>query len=161
MKACLAGLPANYRRSIAMVYFEGLTHRELSERLDVRLGTAKSWVRRGLAQMGQCLTGRPAADWREQVAADYAIGSLQGTARRAFERSRERDARFCQAADMWESKLALLNEFLPDPGAPPRPVWNRIEQEIGRSRISFSRPLLWPLAVAALIVFATLLLAVL
>ena len=161
VKACLANLPANHRRSIALVYFEGLTHQELARRLDVRLGTAKSWVRRGLAEMGQCLTGRPAAGWRERVAADYAIGSLQGTARRAFERSRERDARFCQAADMWESKLALLTEFLPDPGAPPRHVWSRIEQEIGRSRISFSRPLLWPLAVAALIVFAALLLAVL
>jgi RNA polymerase sigma-70 factor, ECF subfamily len=161
VKACLAGLPVNYRRSIAMVYFEGLTHQELSQRLDVRLGTAKSWVRRGLAQMGQCLIGRPTADWRERVAAGYAIGSLQGTARRAFERARERDARFCHAADVWESKLALLTEFLPDPGAPPRHVWSRIEQEIVRSRISFSRPLLWPLALAALIVVAALLIALL
>ena len=161
VKACLVNLPVNHRRSIAMVYFEGLTHQELAERLDVRLGTAKSWVRRGLAQMGQCLIGRPAADWRERVAADYAIGSLQGTARRAFERARERDARFCQAADVWESKLALLVEFLPDPGAPPRQVWSRIEQEIARSRVSFSRPLLWPLAAAAVVVFAVLLLAVL
>jgi RNA polymerase sigma-70 factor, ECF subfamily len=161
VKACLVNLPVNHRRSIAMVYFEGLTHQELAERLDVRLGTAKSWVRRGLAQMGQCLIGRPAADWRERVAADYAIGSLQGTARRAFERARERDARFCQAADVWESKLALLTEFLPDPGAPPRQVWSRIEQEIALSRVSFSRPRLWPLAVAGLIVLAALLIAAL
>jgi hypothetical protein len=69
--------------------------------------------------------------------------------------------RFCQAADVWESKLALLTEFLPDPGAPPRQVWSRIEQEIARSRISFSRPLLWPLAVAGLIVLAALLIAAL
>lgn len=161
VKACLVNLPVNHRRSIAMVYFEGLTHQELAERLDVRLGTAKSWVRRGLAQMGQCLIGRPAADWRERVAAGYAIGSLQGTARRAFERARERDARFCQAADVWESKLALLTEFLPDPGAPPRHVWSRIEQEVRRNRISFSRPPLWPLAVAGLIVLAALLIAAL
>ena len=161
VKACLVNLPINHRRSIAMVYFEGLTHQELAERLDVRLGTAKSWVRRGLAQMGQCLIGRPAADWRERVAADYAVGSLQGAARRAFERARERDARFCHAADVWESRLALMTEFLPDPGAPPRHVWSRIEQEIVQGRISFSRPLLWPFAVGAAIVFAVLLIVAL
>ena len=33
----------------------GLTHEELATRLDTPLGTVKSWVRRGLAQLKECL----------------------------------------------------------------------------------------------------------
>ena len=71
VNACLANLPANHRRSLTLVYFEGLTHSELAARLGVQLGTAKSWVRRGLAQMNRCLGGADAG-WRELVAAEYA-----------------------------------------------------------------------------------------
>jgi RNA polymerase sigma factor (sigma-70 family) len=143
INGCLANLPLNHRRSVALVYFEGLTHRELAERLGVQLGTAKSWVRRGLAEMGRCLTGGAEADWRELIAAEYAVGSLQGAMRRGFERRRERDARYCRAVDLWEDRFALLTEFLPDGGPAPAHVWSRIEQTLVRERISVRRPLAW------------------
>lgn len=149
VNACLVNLPLNHRRSVALVYFEGLTHRELAERLDVQLGTAKSWVRRGLAKMGQCLNGEAEADWRDLAAADYAVGSLRGAARRGFEKRRERDARYCRAADRWEAELAMLTEFLPDV-EPPTQVWSRIEQRIASRRITFARPLLWQAATGIL-----------
>jgi anti-sigma-K factor RskA len=95
------------------------------------------------------------------VAADYAIGSLQGAARRGFERRRERDARYCRAADLWEAQLAMLTEFLPDDEAPPPHVWNRIEQKIVRSRISFARPLFWQATTGVLVAVVVLLLALL
>ena len=44
--------------------------------MGVQLGTAKSWVRRGLAQMNRCLTGTE-PDGRELVAAEYAAGGLR------------------------------------------------------------------------------------
>jgi RNA polymerase sigma-70 factor (ECF subfamily) len=150
VNACLVNLPLNHRRSVALVYFGGLTHKELAQQLEVQLGTAKSWVRRGLAQMSECLTGQDGTDWRALVAADYAVGSLQGPARRGFERRRERDARFCRAADFWEAQLALLTEFLPGSEPPPAHVWNRIEQQISRNRISFARPLFWQVTTGAL-----------
>ena len=56
---------------------------------------------------------------------------------------------------MWEDALALLTEFLPDRERRRAQVWNRIEQEIARSRISFSRPLPCCSPWHALIVFAT------
>lgn len=149
VNGCLANLPANQRRSVTLVYFEGLTHRELAKRLGVQLGTAKSWVRRGLAQMNRCLTGTEVG-WRELVAAEYAAGSLQGAVRRGFERRRERDARYCHAVDAWEDRLALLTEFLPDKGPAPAHVWNRIEQELARERIAVRRPLLWQITSGAL-----------
>ena len=158
VKACLANLPLNHRRSVALVYFEGLTHRELAERLNVQLGTAKSWVRRGLAQMSRCLSGGADADWRELMAAQYAAGSLHGASRRGFERRRERDARYCHAVDVWENRLALLTEFLPDTGPAPSDIWNRIAQQIQRERLYLSRPQFWQAtsAVLALAVLALL-----
>jgi RNA polymerase sigma-70 factor (ECF subfamily) len=160
VNACLTNLPLNHRRSVAMVYFEGLTHRELADRLDVQLGTAKSWVRRGLAKMSQCLNQETATDWRALVAADYAIGSLQGAARRGFERRRERDARYCRAADLWETELAMLTEFLPD-RAPPAAVWKRIEQGVKGSRVSFAQPLFWQVTAGCLAAAVVALLVVL
>lgn len=148
VNACLSSLPVNHRRSVALVYFEGLTHKELAARLQVRFGTAKSWVRRGLAQMSTCLLKEELADRRALVAADYAIGSLQGTARRGFEARRERDARFCRATDRWESQLAMLTEFLPDRPFASRPVWNRIRQEIRRDRPSLASSRWWRLAIS-------------
>jgi len=159
VNACLANLPLNHRRSVALVYFEGLTHRELAERLDVQLGTAKSWVRRGLAQMGRCLSGGADADWRELMAAQYAAGSLQGACRRGFERRRERDARYCHAVDVWENRLALLTEFLPDAGPAPSGIWNRVAQQIQRERLYLSRPRFWQ-ATSALLALAVLALLV-
>jgi RNA polymerase sigma-70 factor (ECF subfamily) len=151
IQACLANLPANHRRSLTLVYFDGLTHSELARRLDVQLGTAKSWVRRALAQMNRCLTGGTDAGWRELVAAEYAVGSLQGAVGRGFERRRERDARYCRAVDAWEDRLALLTEVLPP--APLRPqVWKTIEQRIARERVAFARPLLWQIASGVLAV---------
>ena len=161
VQACLADLPLNHRRSVALVYFEGLTHRELAARLGVQLGTAKSWVRRGLAQMGRCLSGGTEADWRELMAAQYAVGSLQGASRRGFERRRERDARYCRVADMWENRLALLTECLPDGGSASPEIWNRISQQIRRERIHVARPLVWQwtAAVLAVVVVALAILA--
>lgn len=145
VNSCLANLPVNHRRSISLVYFEGLTHRELAERLGVQLGTAKSWVRRGLEQMSRCMTGGASLDWRELVAAKYAVGGLQGAVRRGFEKRRERDARYCHAVDQWEDRFALLTEVVP-PAPVPAHVWKTIEQQIARERVAFSRPLLWQVA---------------
>lgn len=44
----LEALPFEQRRTLEVVFFEGLTHREAAERLHVPLGTVKSRVRRGL-----------------------------------------------------------------------------------------------------------------
>ena len=36
-------------------FFSGATHAELSESLALPLGTVKSWIRRGLAELKRCL----------------------------------------------------------------------------------------------------------
>lgn len=52
---CLATLEAAPRASIRSAFLEGFTYAELATRASVPLGTMKSWVRRGLAQLRKCI----------------------------------------------------------------------------------------------------------
>lgn len=52
---CLGKLSAEQRQSIVLAYYHGLSHGEISDRLEHPLGTIKSWVRRGLVQLKGCL----------------------------------------------------------------------------------------------------------
>lgn len=53
---CLAGLSVGERSSIQLAFLEGLTHDQVALRLQRPLGTVKSWIRRGLAALKDCLT---------------------------------------------------------------------------------------------------------
>jgi RNA polymerase sigma factor (sigma-70 family) len=52
---CLDELDQAQRDSIRTAFFDGLTYAELAERRKVPLGTMKSWVRRGLMKLRECL----------------------------------------------------------------------------------------------------------
>jgi len=55
LAGCMAGLDEAQRRAILMAFYRGLSHAELARALDVPLGTVKSWIRRGLARLKDCL----------------------------------------------------------------------------------------------------------
>ena len=57
LSRCLKELKADHRRSIKLAFFEGLSHSELAQKIDVPLGTMKSWIRRGLSGLRVCLGG--------------------------------------------------------------------------------------------------------
>ena len=38
-----------------LAYYEGYTHTELARRMKAPMGTVKSWVRRGLLQLRDCM----------------------------------------------------------------------------------------------------------
>ena len=52
---CLETLDETPREAIRTAFFEGRTYAELAERMDVPLGTMKSWIRRGLAKLKGCM----------------------------------------------------------------------------------------------------------
>ncbi|MFM6930688.1 MAG: sigma-70 family RNA polymerase sigma factor [Novosphingobium sp.] len=52
---CLDTLEERQRGVIRTAFFDGVTYADLAARQDVPLGTVKSWVRRGLARLKQCL----------------------------------------------------------------------------------------------------------
>ena len=55
INACLGDLSDEQRQCGLLAYYEGLTHHELAERMDAPLGTVKSWIRRGLLRLRDCL----------------------------------------------------------------------------------------------------------
>ena len=56
---CLGQLSAEQQQCVALTYYQGLSHSEVADHLAQPLGTVKSWVRRALLALKDCL-GRPA-----------------------------------------------------------------------------------------------------
>ncbi|MEZ5934120.1 MAG: sigma-70 family RNA polymerase sigma factor [Alphaproteobacteria bacterium] len=52
---CLSLLDEDQQRCLILAYREGMTHYELAERLERPLGTIKSWIRRSLGRLKECL----------------------------------------------------------------------------------------------------------
>jgi RNA polymerase sigma factor (sigma-70 family) len=55
LKRCMDGLSAAQRQSVALAFYDGLSHAEVAEHLQQPLGTVKSWLRRGLLALKGCL----------------------------------------------------------------------------------------------------------
>jgi RNA polymerase sigma-70 factor (ECF subfamily) len=55
LKACLGGLAAREQNALRGAFFDGNTYEELAARMDVPLGTMKSWIRRALQKLKACL----------------------------------------------------------------------------------------------------------
>lgn len=53
---CLAKLDGKHREGIVLAFVHGLSHAQLAARLNEPLGTIKSWIRRGLLSLRECLT---------------------------------------------------------------------------------------------------------
>ena len=55
LRSCLEALDAKKRESVLLSYVGGYSHGEIAGRLAVPVGTAKSWVRRGLSALKDCM----------------------------------------------------------------------------------------------------------
>lgn len=55
LRHCLERLEARQRHAVVLAYTEGLSHGELAGRLGLPLGTIKSWLRRSLMTLRECL----------------------------------------------------------------------------------------------------------
>jgi len=57
LATCMDRLSATQRQSVALAFFQGLSHAEIAAQMHQPLGTIKSWVRRSLAALKSCLQG--------------------------------------------------------------------------------------------------------
>ncbi|MES2494230.1 MAG: sigma-70 family RNA polymerase sigma factor [Pseudomonadota bacterium] len=55
LMGCVGALDAHQADAIRAAFFGGLTYPELASRFTVPLGTMKSWIRRGLLRLRECL----------------------------------------------------------------------------------------------------------
>lgn len=55
IEGCLGGLDGSHRQSLALAYYQGLSHSEVAARMGAPLGSVKAWIRRGLEKLKACL----------------------------------------------------------------------------------------------------------
>lgn len=55
LQRCMAALDEPRRQSIVYAFVEGYTHEQIAARMATPLGTVKSWIRRGLLSLKECL----------------------------------------------------------------------------------------------------------
>ena len=55
LQHCMGALSAPQRQSLALAYYDGLSHAEVAAQMGEPLGTVKSWVRRALQALKACL----------------------------------------------------------------------------------------------------------
>lgn len=55
LRSCLERLEPEKRECVLLSYVTGFSHGEIAGRLGIPLGTAKSWVKRGLTALQECM----------------------------------------------------------------------------------------------------------
>lgn len=61
IEGCLNGLDGTYRQSLALAYYQGLSHSEVAAQMGAPLGSVKAWIRRGLEKLKACLAAQGTA----------------------------------------------------------------------------------------------------
>jgi len=62
---CMDNLSPPQRQSVALAFYDGLSHAEVAQHMKQPLGTVKSWVRRALQALKDCLQHAVARDNQE------------------------------------------------------------------------------------------------
>lgn len=55
---CMNVLDGSYRQSLALAYYQGLSHTEVAAQMGAPLGSVKAWIRRGLEKLKACLAAQ-------------------------------------------------------------------------------------------------------
>jgi RNA polymerase sigma-70 factor (ECF subfamily) len=58
IEGCMSALDGSYRQSLALAYYQGLSHTEVAAQMGAPLGSVKAWIRRGLEKLKGCLAAQ-------------------------------------------------------------------------------------------------------
>ena len=61
IEGCMNMLNGSYRQSLALAYYQGLSHTEVATQMGAPLGSGKAWIRRGLEKLKGCLAAQGVA----------------------------------------------------------------------------------------------------
>lgn len=98
VRAALAELPDAQRSALRLAFFDGLTHEQVADRLELPLGTAKTRIRAGMHKMRLLLAPTVA------VLAALLVGTLAALGWRLHQQSQQ------QASDEEALRLAVTSE---------------------------------------------------
>ena len=115
---CIGQLNDNTRKCLTLAFVEGRSHDEIARLTTNPLGSVKSWIRRGLLALKECLSSERQTDMKtanrelvDRLAAEYVLGTLRGRARRRFERWLV-SPQVGALVKAWEERLAGLEPRL-------------------------------------------------
>lgn len=55
LSVCMQELDDRQRQCVSLAFFDGMTHQQIASHLTVPLGSAKTWIRRGLDFLKKCM----------------------------------------------------------------------------------------------------------
>lgn len=55
VRACLETIEGSQRQSLALAFYQGMSHAEVADHLKAPIGSVKAWIRRGLMRIKRCL----------------------------------------------------------------------------------------------------------
>lgn len=58
IEGCMNTLDGSHRQSLALAYYQGLSHTEVAAHMGAPLGSVKAWIRRGLEKLKGCLAAQ-------------------------------------------------------------------------------------------------------
>lgn len=160
----VAALDEVTRQCLALAYVDGRSYEEIAE-ITRSNGNVRTRIRRGLLQ----LRDRPSIQRRkparktanlellDRLAAEYALGTLRGRARRRFERWLL-SPQVAGLVRAWEDRLAFLETREVRIAPPPAHVWGDIETRLGLRRSGRDPARRW-IGIAASMLILTLLVA--
>jgi RNA polymerase sigma-70 factor, ECF subfamily len=61
IEGCMNALDSSHRQSLALAYYQGLSHSEVAAHMGAPLGSVKAWIRRGLDKLKACLAAQGVA----------------------------------------------------------------------------------------------------
>ncbi|HYF42660.1 MAG TPA: sigma-70 family RNA polymerase sigma factor [Ramlibacter sp.] len=61
IRQCMEALDGSHRQSLALAYYQGLSHSEVAAAMGAPLGSVKAWIRRGLDKLKACLAAQAGA----------------------------------------------------------------------------------------------------
>jgi RNA polymerase sigma-70 factor, ECF subfamily len=61
IEGCMQALDGSHRQSLALAYYQGLSHTEVAAQMGEPLGSVKAWIRRGLDKLKSCLAAQGVA----------------------------------------------------------------------------------------------------
>lgn len=61
LATCMSALEEKHRKVLGLAFFHDLSHSDVADKLALPIGTVKTWIRRSLARLQDCLGGGRAA----------------------------------------------------------------------------------------------------
>lgn len=55
VRTCLETIEGTQRQSVALAFYQGMSHAEVAAHLQAPIGSVKAWIRRGLTRIKRCL----------------------------------------------------------------------------------------------------------